>query len=446
MSVCSRALLIALVVCRARAATAQTASPTTLLDHPAGASWLIAGQVNVIYQRHGDFPARYSGPQSLRSSAEQTVSRVITLYTGLQLPSGWDVVLDAESAGGHGLSDALGLAGFTNLDVVRNPSLGAGPYLARLLVHKVVALSSDRIAVARTPLNLPTTLPARRLEIRAGKLGVVDFFDVNGVGGDSHLQFTNWTVDNNGAYDYAADTRGYTYGVVVEYAAPRWSLRGAEALMPTVANGSTFDWNVGRARGENLELELRPVAALTLKALGFVNHANMGSYGEAIDAFRAGREATPDVEAHRRQGRVKAGVGGNVEYDLARDVRVFARAGWNGGDSESFAYTEVNDTVASGMDATGRRWSRPDDRAGVAVVSNGLSDAHREYLRLGGHGFLLGDGALTYGREHIVEAYYTARLWRGLFASAGVQYIANPGYNQDRGPVLVHGLRVHVDF
>jgi high affinity Mn2+ porin len=406
----------------------------------------IGGQANVIGQFHDSFPSPYSGPQSLRGTPEGRVSSVLTLYTGLQLPHGWDVVLDVESAGGHGLSDAFGLAGFTNLDVVRNPSLGVAPYLARFIVHKVIALSDDTVTVARTPLNLPTTLPARRVEIRAGKIGIVDFFDVNGIGGDSHMQFTNWTVDNNGAYDYAADTRGYTYGVVVEYDTPAWSVRGAAALMPTVANGIVLDTDIAHSRGENVELELRPASGLTLKLLGFVNHANMGSYAEAIDAFRAGRDAAPDIEAHRMPGRIKTGTGVNVEYDFPRDVRLFARSGWNSGDSESFAYTEVNNTVAIGGDVSGARWKRSSDRAGVAFVSNGLSEPHREYLRLGGQGFLLGDGTLTYGRETIVEAYYTARVWRGIYASIGVHHIDNPGYNRDRGPVAVPSARLHLEF
>ena len=133
--------------------------------------------------------------------------------------------------------------------------------------------------------SLAAHVPARRIEIRAGKLGMADFFDVNAVGSDSHLQFTNWTVDNNGAYDYAADTRGYTYAAIVEYDTPRWSVRFGEALMPTVANGIDMDWHLSRARAENLELELRPATGLVVRLLGYANHANMGSYDEAIRAF-----------------------------------------------------------------------------------------------------------------------------------------------------------------
>jgi high affinity Mn2+ porin len=426
-------------------ATAQQ-EPLTMFDRRDDSPWWVSGQLNVIEQAHPTFRSPYSGPNSLQAPAESRVSRVLTLYTGLRLGHGWEVFVDVESAGGRGLSDALGLAGFTNLDVVRNPSLGSAPYLARAMVRKVIRLSSSDVKSTATPFALATHLPERRLEIRAGKLSMADFFDLNAVGSDSHLQFTNWTVDNNGAYDYAADTRGYTYAVIVEYDAPRWSLRGAEALMPTVANGITLDWHLSTSRAENVEWELRPATAVTVRLLGYVNHANMGSYTDAIAAFRDGEDPTPNIEAHRRRGRQKSGAAANLEYASAEGLRLFARTGWNQGDSESYAYTEVNDTVALGADIDGRRWSRSTDRVGAAFVSNGLSAMHRDYLRLGGVGFLLGDGTLRYAREDIVETYYTAHVWRGIFLSVGAQLVAHPGYNHDRGPVFVQTARLHVDF
>jgi high affinity Mn2+ porin len=424
----------------------QTAEPATVFPHPDDTRWWLSGQLNLIGQAHGDFPAAYSGQNSLRATSEQALSRVWTIYTGLQLTKRLDVVVDVESAGGRGLSEALGLAGFTNLDVVRNPSLGSAPYLARAIVHWVIPFSSETTKTPRGPLALQAELPARRLELRAGKIGMVDFFDLNAVGSDSHLQFTNWTIDNNGAYDYDADTRGYTWGVVAEYYAPGWALRGSIALMPTVANGIDMDWDIGRARGQNLELELHPNDRLTVRALAYANVADMGSYADAIQAYRAGIDSRPNIEAHREQGRVKYGFGGNADYATSHGVRFFARTGWNEGQNESFAYTEVNNTVAFGGDVSGQLWGRTDDRVGLAAVTNGLSDEHRDYLALGGLGFILGDGALRYGREDIVETYYTAHLWRGVSASAGAQYITHPGYNQDRGPVLVGALRLHVDF
>ena len=417
-----------------------------MIPHPDGSRWWLSGQLNLISQAHGPFPSPYEGDNSYRSDRERALSSVWTIYTGVKLGGGTELLFDLESAGGRGLSDAFGLAGFTDLDVVRNPTLGAKPYIARAMVHTTIPLSAEMVDAKPSALALAARVPARRIEIRAGKLGIVDFFDVNAAGSDSHLQFTNWTVDNNGAYDYAADTRGYTYGAMVEYDAPGWSMRAAEALMPKVANGIDLDWNVSRAHAENLELEIRPREGLAVRFLGYANHANMGSYDEAIRAFLSGRDPRPDIVAHRQQGRVKTGAGVNLEYAFPKLLRAFARTGWNEGHNESFAYTEVNNSVQAGADLSGDLWSRSQDRLGVAAVSNGLSEPHREYLALGGLGFLLGDGALRYGREDIVETYYTAHLWRGVSASGGLQYIDHPGYNRDRGPVFVEMLRLHLDF
>ena len=423
---------------------------TTLIPHPSASRFWLGGQINTILQWHSSFPARASGPNSLRAPGENATSRVLSLYTGWQLTNSTEIFCDLESAGGRGLSDALGLAGFTNLDVVRNPTLGSKPYLARLMVRQIIPLSSETIETRRNQFALATSLPARRIEVRAGKLSTVDFFDVNSVGSDSHLQFMNWTVNNNGGYDYAADTRGYTWGVIAEYQAPEWGVRFGEMLMPKVANGLKLDWNLRRARAENIEVEMRrdflPQRAGVLRLLAYVNHANLGSYREAIDAFQAGHEPRPEIEAHRRQGRIKYGFGLNFEQFVTGQIRLFGRFGWNEGRSESFAYTEVNQSVAFGADVMGERWRRTLDKAGVAVVSNAISGDHRRYLALGGLGFLLGDGALDYGREQILEGYYNLHLWRGVFAAFDLQRIASPGYNRARGPVVVPGLRLHLEF
>ena len=287
------------------------------------------------------------------------------------------------------------------------------------------------------------------MEFRAGKFSTADFLDQNDVGSDSHLRFMNWTVDNNGAYDYAADTRGYTYGALLEYDDRFWTVRFLEALMPKVANGLDLDWDLRRAHSENLEFELRPKIVNRQAALRFLfygNHANMGDYEQAVAEYQQGLTPVPDVVATRQQGRVKYGFGLNLEQEVTKTVRAFLRMGWNEGQHESFVYTEVNSTLAMGADIDGTRWGRRHDGAGAAFVSNGISQAHQNYLALGGQGFLLGDGALRYGRETIFEAFYTAHLWRGLFGSVDLQSISNPGYNRDRGPVWVPSIRLHIDF
>ena len=409
----------------------------------------VSGQANFIRQEHGAFFAEYSGPNSLHPYGEHATSRVLTLYTGFQITRNLEILADVESAGGRGLSNALGLAGFTNVDVVRNPTLGTAPYMAREMLHYILPLSDESTEATRNPLSLVSTLPVRRLEFRLGRMSTVDFFDINAVGSDSHLQFMNWTLVNNGAYDYAADTRGYTYGLVIEYYDRNWAFRFGEMLMPTVANGITLDWDIARARGENWELELHPELfahrTSVLRLLSFVNHANMGSYREAIDEYLSGQYPVPDITRYREQGRVKYGFGVNVEQPLTSQWRSFGRLGWNNGSTESFAYTEVDRTASIGSDLSGKLWHRPEDKVGAAFVANGISGDHRRYLALGGLGFILGDGGLTYGLEKIFETYYTAHVWRGISFAADWQHIADPGYNQVRGPVSVFSLRLHIE-
>ncbi len=432
---------------------ASDSNPTdtlTLFPHSDKSRYWISGQANVVLQWHGAFPAKYTGTNSLRPEAENGTSKVYTLYLGYELTPTTEVFLDLESAGGHGLSNALGLGGVTNLDVVRNTTLSQNPYVARLMLRQIIPLSDEKIEADRDEFHLATSVPARRIEFRVGKFGMADFFDLNSWGSDSHLQFLNWTVDNNGAYDYAANTRGYTDGVIVEYDDHWWTARFAEALMPKVGNGIFLDADVTRARAENLELEARGKLiahrAGTVRLLGYLNHANMGNYREAINKYLADEVSPPDITATRRQGRHKYGFELNFEQEIVPDVGVFGRLGWSDGRNESFAYTEVDRTLELGGFTKGTFWNRRNDRAGVAFVANGIVAAHQQYLALGGQGFLLGDGGLTYGPEKIFEGFYTAHVWRGVFASFDIQHLNNPGYNKDRGPVTVPGLRLHVDF
>jgi hypothetical protein len=430
-----------------------------LFPHPDGSRWLISGQANIVFQGHGPFHSPYEGANSLLSRGEYKTSLLGTLFLGAQIRksprSNTEILLDVESSGGRGVSQALGLAGFTNLDVVRNPNLGSKPYIARAQLHQTIGLTGKLVDADRTPFSLATEVPERRLEFHVGKMSLPDYFDINSVGSDSHLQFLNWTVDNNGAWDYAADTRGYTYAVVAEYDDKNWSARYGIALMPTVANGIDLDWNLRRANSQNVELALRspltgrllaPDRKGAVRVLSFVNHAHMGLYRDAVDAYLHGTDETPDITRHEKDGAVKYGFGLNAEQEVTQNLRVFLRVGWNEGLHESFAYTEVDQTVAFGGDSSGRSWSRPYDKLGLAFVSNAIKRDHQNYLRLGGLGFLLGDGNLNYAREDIVEGYYNLHVWRGAYYALDTQFIDHPGYNRDRGPVLVSALRMHIDF
>ena len=443
----------------------------SMAPHPDSNLWWISGQANIIYQGRLPFHSLYQGANSFRGSAEYKTSMVGTLYTALR-PShsiryNADLIFDLEAAEGRGLSQALGLAGFTNLDVVRNPYLGKAPYIARYEIHQVIGLTQKTTPQSPGPFGLAPSVPERRIEFRMGKLTLPDFFDANSVGTDSHLQFMNWTVDNNGAWDYAADTRGYTVGGMAEYDDKQWSVRYGLFAMPIVANGIDMDWAFSRAHGHNGEFELRhsfvPLRKGVTRLLFYANLAHMGTYREAVEDFLNGSDTAkygatvPNILLHEHYGALKYGFGYNTEQEITENLRVFGRFGWNEGQHESFAYTEVDQTVEAGADYAGTRWHRPVDKIGLAVVSNAIKADHQEYLKLGGLGFLLGDGNgspnygrtsgdLNYGRENIVESYYNWHAWRGLFYAVDVQHIANPGYNRDRGPAWVGSVRAHVDF
>jgi high affinity Mn2+ porin len=423
---------------------------TTMIRHADWDRWWVSGQANFISQYHPSFNSPYQGKNSLTPEAQDATSRVLTLYTGLRVTQTTEVICDVQEAGGHGLSEALGVGGEFNLDVVRNPLLSKAPYIARLMVHQIIPLSGNKVANERSAYNLFRELPERRLEVRFGKFSMPDFFDQNTYGSDTNFQFTNWATDNNGAYDYAADTRGYTFGALVEYHDIHWTLRFAEALMPKVANGIHLDADLSRARAENVELELhRRVVGKNegvLRLLSYVNHADMGIYTVAIDNYLAGQTPIPEITAHPLQTTVKYGFAANFEQPLTEWLGVFGRWGWNEGQHESFAYTEVDQTWQIGLGGNGTRWKRKYDRVGLVLASDGISHEHAQYLALGGYGFLLGDGKLTYGRENFLESFYTVHVWRGIFPAVGVQYMQNPGYNRDRGPVVVPMLRLHLEF
>ena len=434
----------------------EATSTPAIFRHPDEARYLVSGQANIIFQAHGPFHSPYEGANSLLGRGEYKTSLLGTVYLGYEVNANpryaTDAILDVESAGGRGISEALGLAGFTNLDVVRNPNLGSTPYLSQYMIHQVIGFTDEMTDSERSTVSLQTKVPVRRLDLHIGRMGLPDFFDANSVGTDSHLQFLNWTVDNNGAWDYAANTRGYTDGVVAEYVDHAFSARYGIAAMPTVANGIDLQYQFRQGSGQNVEVEWRksvlpdPKLKGAVRLLGFVNHANMGDYRQQNQAFLRGETPTPEITAHPFTSSVKYGVGLNAEQQVSDNGRVYGRFGWNEGEHESYAYTEVDQTFAVGGSYSLQRYRRPDDKAGLTFVSNAIKKDHQAYLALGGKGFLIGDGRLNYAREDIVEGYYNLHAWKGVYYALDAQFIEHPGYNQDRGPVLVESVRMHVDF
>ena len=269
------------------------------------------------------------------------------------------------------------------------------------------------------------------------------------VGSDSHLQFLNYAIDNNAAFDFAANSRGYTYGALLELYQPWWALRFGEMLEPTDPSGLKIDWNLSRARSENYEFEVHPnlipKRSSVLRFSGFVSHGTMGSYSQAVSGYLSGKDPTPDVSAYIKPGQSSYGWGLNGEQEINDSLRLFGRLGWSQSSKEDFQFAEADGTAAVGADLGGKRWHRPKDRIGFATSINSLRGPHRTYLQLGGTSYLLGESRLNYSHEEVFEAYYNFHLLRGIFLAFDLQHIRNPGYNNSRGPVWVFGLRLHLE-
>jgi high affinity Mn2+ porin len=251
----------------------------------------------------------------------------------------------------------------------------------------------------------------------------------------------NWALMDNGAWDFAADTRGYTYGLMLSFVRRAWEVHYGLVEVSKRPNGMAMDLRIGRAHSNNLEVEHRHLLHAhpgALRAMAYGNNAHMGSYREALNTPAFHLDLVPT-----RAYRLKFGFGLNAEQEITRDVGVFFRAGWNDGHTETWEFTEIDRSGSGGVDVSGRPWKRPNDHFGVALVESGLSRDHREFLAAGGMGFIIGDGKLDYGREHVLEAYYAVSLGKGFAVSPDLQWAHNPAYNRDRGPVPMAALRVH---
>lgn len=406
--------------------------------------WAVHFQVTTVTQWHPDFSARYSGPNSLSEDAELKTSLTSTLFTGVRLWEGAAVYVDPELAAGSGFSHTLGVAGFPNGEIYRVASSSPKLSLARLFFRQTFGLGGEKEHVEPDQQELAGDIDDHRITLTVGKFSLTDLFDDNAYSHNPRTQFLNWSLMDNGAWDYAADTRGYTWAVTLEYNQPRWALRGAMTMVPKEANQLEFDHHLSKAHGDNIEFEYRYAVKDhpgKLRLFWFANHAHMGSYRETIDTPAFGMDIT-----RSRQYRVKYGGGINLEQELRADLGIFLRAGWNDGHTETWAFTEIDRTVSLGMSLKGIRWGRPEDTVGLAGVINGLSRDHADYLVAGGVGFIIGDGKLSYAPEQIIEAYYQWKLLPRIELTADTQSINHPAYNADRGPVFIAGARIHYEF
>jgi high affinity Mn2+ porin len=407
--------------------------------------WNIHFQSTVVGQWHPAFHAPYAGQNSLISHEGAKVSITTTLFAGVRLWKGAEVYFNPEISGGEGLSQALGVAGALNGETFRVGSATPKVYVARLFFRQYIALSKDYEWVDNDANQLHVKRPVSYLSILVGRINAADYFDNNSVAHDARKQFLNWGLMAAGAWDYPANTRGYTYGAAIEYVHKKWGVRYGIATLPNTANGSNMNFDLSKASAHVLEAEggwtLKKNLEGKLRILGFANVANMGNYKLAT------LMDTPDVATTRKYSRTKFGFGINAEQQVTPFASVFARYSWSDGQNETWVFTEIDRSFSAGAMTSGKYWKRPLDNMGLALLVNGLSHAHRDYLAKGGYGFIIGDGKLNYAAEFVLEYYYSFAVYKDyIFISPDYQFVLNPAYNKDRGPVSAFGVRVHAEF
>ncbi len=410
-------------------------------------NWQANFQATYILQRKPGFEAAYTGPNSLLPTAETGYTLTSTLFLGYRPWAGAEIFVNPEIIQSQEISNLTGLGGLSNGENQK----GGGPlpklYVPRLFLRQTLGVGGGSSSVEAAPNQFASEVSSRRLVVTLGYLAVTDIFDANSVSHDARTSFVNWALWTYGASDFAADSRGYTLGVVVEYYHDDWAFRLGRFAQPAESNGLPLDYDLIAHYGDVLEIEHRHSilgSSGVVRLDGFHNHAKMGGFRDALDG--AGLTGEAPAVANVRENRSKFAFGINVEQAITRDAALFTRFSLNDGRTETFAYAEIERSFTIGGAMKGRLWLRPDDTFGIAYAMNGLSDAHRDYLTAGGLGFFIGDGRLNYGMEHIAEAFYAAKLFRGLWASLDGQYIANPAYNKDRGPVKFLACRVHIEF
>ena len=414
-------------------------------------AWTTHFQFTGIFQAHPSFHTTYRGQNSLSSEKEKAFSITSTLFIGRALWRGASFYFNPEMAGGRGLSSTLGVAGFPNGETFRIGNPDPTIYVGRLFYRQYIALHHSAWVDKPSDVNqVQEKIPVSRLTINAGKFGLADFFDANPVSHDPRSDFMNWSLMNNGAYDYAANTRGYTVGLVIEYIEPGWAIRAGTALVPTYANGPYLDHNYFKSNSETVELEKNfTIHQLpgTVRLLGYFNVSKAPNYDALVQAKVDGTDSSLDAIYGKQYGGKKIGFGLNADQLLSKYVHAFVRLGWNDGKTATWAFAEIDNTLSGGIKILGELWKRKADDIGLALVSNGISSNHRNFLNAGGYGFMIGDGKLpNYGREGIMEAFYQAKILNFLWGTIDYQFIANPAYNTDRGPAHVFSARVHVEF
>jgi high affinity Mn2+ porin len=408
-------------------------------------SWFSAhAQGTVVDGVHDHFHSPYIGPLSLLPVEPHATSETTTFYFAARLWEGFEWVFNPEVAGGLGFSGSNGVAGFPNGEITRVGVVEPTPYLARLYFRQTIGFGGEQEKLEDGVNQIAGTRDINHLIIAAGKFSMTDVVDDNKYSHDPRTQFLAWSLMYNGAWDYPANVRGYTYGIAIDYNEKYWAIHYAICSEPRVANGSALDPNFIDGNGQALEwlgrykINEHPG---NIRLLSYLNHARMGNYGDALREM----PVDPNVTLTRVY-RFKYGFGLSWDQEVTRDVGIFGRWGWNDGHSEAWAFTAIDRLWELGVWVNGRPWCRPHDQFGTAFCSNGLEGSHRAYLAAGGLDFNIGDGKLNYGHEMIWESVYNLGITKNILFSLDFQEVFNPAYNKDRGPVSVFLGRFHIEF
>ena len=413
-------------------------------------------QLTIISQSHSGFDVPYKGANSLADSVEVgATSLTATLFLGTKLWKGASFYINPEVSGGSGLSYSLGVAGALNGESYRIGDPDPKVSIARAYLQQTFQIGKTTYLDVADDINqVKDRVPESRITITAGKFAISDFYDKNPYSHDPRSQFLNWSLMSNGAWDYPANTKGYTYGLVIELIKPTWALRLSSVSVPRMANQPDLEYNILKAHSETLEFEKSlniNKRAGTVRLLVSNTFSRAPSYKDGLKAIAADEinflhRFSGDEEGNNYDGR-KFGVGINANQELTNEIGCFFRAGWNDGTHATWAFTEIDQSVSAGLSVKGTKWHRTDDVCGIAGVVNGISADHRAFLSAGGNGFIIGDGSLNYGTEKIVEAYYSLKVTKAFWLTTDYQFVTNPGYNKDRkGPIHVFGIRGHVQF
>jgi high affinity Mn2+ porin len=414
-------------------------------------AWNFHFQFTGIIQYNPAFHSPYIGQNSFLPKPERAFSVTTTAYFGRKLWTGGSIYFNPEMAGGQGLSSTLGIAGFPNGETFRIGADETVVYVARFFMRQQITLDKVHFDTLEDAVNqIKERVSSKRLTINFGKFGIADFFDQNMVSHDPRSDFMNWSLMNNGAYDYAANTRGYTGGLVVEYYTPGWAIRAGTALMPTYANGPTLNFNWLKTNSETFEVQKmyswHGLGGST-RLLLYYNTSKAPAYQTVINNYKNGTDSSLDVIYGTTYGGQKFGVGISSDQSVTERLQAFLRLGWNDGKTATWAFAEIDNSMNLGFRYYGIGKGRMADNIGLAIVSNGISTGHREFLNIGGYGFMIGDGKLpNYGRENIIELFYKVKLFEQFFATIDYQFVSHPAYNLDRGPVSLLAARVHIQF